>query len=135
MDIMTSWAMVAEVHYLEPQTIRKGESDIEFSSRVKKMIADAAGLKNVQWNGYLKHYKPSERVINAQKKLMADRLETLYQHTWGHHAQSMRHSAKMSVSALSQIGAMGNGTSHSIMESSGMRNRFSSEKIAGGNTK
>eukprot|EP00484_Ammonia_sp_Unknown_P021862 CAMPEP_0197029542 /NCGR_PEP_ID=MMETSP1384-20130603/8973_1 /TAXON_ID=29189 /ORGANISM="Ammonia sp." /LENGTH=482 /DNA_ID=CAMNT_0042458737 /DNA_START=24 /DNA_END=1472 /DNA_ORIENTATION=- len=78
-DIMTSWAMVAEVYYLEPQTIRKGETDIDFANRCKKLIADAAGLKNVDWNGYLKHYKPSERVIDAQKKVEAEHLEKLYQ--------------------------------------------------------
>jgi len=79
MDMMTSWAMVAEVHFLEPQIIKKDENAIQFAARVKKMIADAAGLKNVEWNGYLKHYKPSERVIDAQKKLMAENLEHLYQ--------------------------------------------------------
>merc|ERR1712228_995183 len=68
MDIMTSWAMVVEVHYLEPQSKEENESDIEFSDRVKAMIAKAGGLKNVAWNGYLKHYKPSERVIDKTKK-------------------------------------------------------------------
>ena len=77
-DIMTSWAMVAEVHYAEPQSQQKGETDIEFAARVKKIIAEAAGLRNVDWNGYLKHYKPSERVIDAQKKLISDNLEKLY---------------------------------------------------------
>ena len=80
-DIMSSWAMVAEVHFLEPQIIRSdiGETPIEFAGRCKRMIADAAGLKNVDWNGYLKHYKPSERVIDAQKKVQAENLDQLYQ--------------------------------------------------------
>ncbi len=75
-DIMTSQA---EVHYLEPQTIKKNETPIKFANRCKKLIANAGGLKNVQWNGYLKHYKPSERVINASKKVVADNLDKLFQ--------------------------------------------------------
>ena len=78
LDIMSSWAMVVEVTYLEPQRIREHENAIAFSARCKEMIASAAGLKNRPWNGYLKHYKPSERVIDAQKKVMAERLEKLY---------------------------------------------------------
>eukprot|EP00485_Elphidium_margaritaceum_P003335 CAMPEP_0202691680 /NCGR_PEP_ID=MMETSP1385-20130828/6330_1 /ASSEMBLY_ACC=CAM_ASM_000861 /TAXON_ID=933848 /ORGANISM="Elphidium margaritaceum" /LENGTH=466 /DNA_ID=CAMNT_0049347123 /DNA_START=23 /DNA_END=1423 /DNA_ORIENTATION=- len=77
-DIMTSWALVAEVYYLEPQRQQAHETDIEFTNRVKQMIAEAAGLKNVEWNGYLKHYKPSERVIDAQRKIKADELERTY---------------------------------------------------------
>eukprot|EP01084_Bolivina_argentea_P153925 268363_1 len=78
-DIMTSWAMVAEVTYLEPQRINKNETAIQFAARVKKLIADASGLKNVDWNGYLKHYKPSTRIIDASKKVMAEHLDKLYQ--------------------------------------------------------
>merc|ERR1719242_2747138 len=78
-DIMTSWAMVVEVHYLEPQMKEEKESDIEFSNRVKAMIAKAGGLKNVAWNGYLKHYVASERVIDASKKVLAQQLDKLYQ--------------------------------------------------------
>lgn len=40
--------------YLEPQRLQEGESPIEFSDRVKKMIADRAQLTNVEWDGYLK---------------------------------------------------------------------------------
>lgn len=31
--LMTSWAVVCEVWYLEPQTLREGETPIEFSER------------------------------------------------------------------------------------------------------
>jgi len=126
MDIMTSWAMVAEVHFLEPQSKRDGETDIQFAGRVKKMIADAAGLKNVKWNGYLKHYKPSERVINAQKQVIADRLETLYQHTHGRYHQ--RSSSIGNMSTSSKLSPLGNGTMHGYANSTnsagtGLRNR------------
>jgi len=128
MDIMTSWAMVAEVHYLEPQRIRSDETDIEFASRVKAMIAEAAGLKNVEWNGYLKHYKPSERVINAQKKVMAERLETLYQHRNRAVGLDLPHHYEMSMSRLSEDGAAGNGAVAQQHSDSGLRKRSHSEK-------
>ena len=53
-DIMTSWAMVCKITFLEPQKIKPGETSDQFALRVKTMIAKAAGLKNVDWNGYLK---------------------------------------------------------------------------------
>ena len=46
--------MVADVYWLEPQTKLPNETPIDFANRVKKMIADKAGLINVDWNGYLK---------------------------------------------------------------------------------
>ena len=46
--------MVADVWYLEPQKIGKGEKPEEFAARVQSMIANAAGMKAVDWNGYLK---------------------------------------------------------------------------------
>merc|ERR1712113_277257 len=70
-----SWAGVADIWFLPPQKRRHDETVDEFAARVKKMISDTAGLKDVQWNGYLKHYKPSERVIREKKKLFKKRLE------------------------------------------------------------
>ncbi|CAH8269706.1 unnamed protein product [Arabidopsis lyrata] len=43
------------VWYLEPQTIRPGETGIEFAERVRDMISLRAGLKKVPWDGYC-HY-------------------------------------------------------------------------------
>ncbi|MCH1922898.1 hypothetical protein L9G15_26155, partial [Shewanella sp. A3A] len=53
--LMTSWAVVCDVWYLEPQYLRDGETAIEFAERVRDMIAARAGLKKVPWDGYLKH--------------------------------------------------------------------------------
>mmetsp|Transcript_2027 Transcript_2027/g.1749 ORF Transcript_2027/g.1749 Transcript_2027/m.1749 type:complete len:86 (+) Transcript_2027:3-260(+) len=72
------------------------------------MIAEAAGLKNVEWNGYLKHYKPSERVIDAQKKVQAENMDQLYQQMF---------SQRKSI--IDQ--AMGNGTGYN--QQNGIRNR------------
>lgn len=74
LELMCSWAVVADVWFMAPQKRKIDETVDQFSARVKKMIADAAGLKDVNWNGYLKHYKPSERVIQAKKRLFKERL-------------------------------------------------------------
>jgi len=74
LELMCSWAMVADVWFLAPQKRKIDETLDQFSARVKKMIADAAGLKDVKWNGYLKHYKPSARVIQAKKRLFKESL-------------------------------------------------------------
>eukprot|EP01135_Chromosphaera_perkinsii_P000280 Nk52_evm49s62 gene=Nk52_evmTU49s62 len=54
MELMTSWAVVADVWYLPPEDIRPGESSIAFASRVKKLISDTGGLTDLQWDGQLK---------------------------------------------------------------------------------
>lgn len=72
--LMTSWAVVCDVWYLEPQTIQPGEDAITFSNRVKKMIAQRAGLKDVSWDGYLKHFKATPRYIQQQQKIFAQKL-------------------------------------------------------------
>ncbi|XP_057249564.1 glycerol-3-phosphate acyltransferase 9-like isoform X1 [Beta vulgaris subsp. vulgaris] len=55
LQLMTSWAVVCDVWYLEPQTIKPDETSIEFAERVRLMISHRAGLKMVPWDGYLKH--------------------------------------------------------------------------------
>ncbi|OEL28785.1 Glycerol-3-phosphate acyltransferase 3 [Dichanthelium oligosanthes] len=59
--LMTSWAVVCDVWYLEPQYLREGETAIAFAERVRDMIAARAGLKKVPWDGYLKHNRPSPK--------------------------------------------------------------------------
>lgn len=61
--IMTRWCLVADVWWLEPQSIRPNESAIEFAYRVKALISETAGLQNLSWDGYLKNYMaPAELV-------------------------------------------------------------------------
>jgi len=71
---MTGWAVVCDVWFLEPQTIREGESSEDFANRVKAMIAKKAGLINVPWDGYLKYFRPSERFVEQKRKLYASSL-------------------------------------------------------------
>jgi len=67
-DIMTSWAMVVDVYWMEPQKMQPNENGEKFAARVKAQIAKRTGLRDVDWNGYLKHYKPSERIIEEKKR-------------------------------------------------------------------
>ncbi|KNC77476.1 hypothetical protein SARC_10066 [Sphaeroforma arctica JP610] len=70
--LWTSWCVVADVWYLEAQTIRPGETSIQFAARVKEMICTQAGLTSVPWDGYLKYFRPSEREKRARQAVFAD---------------------------------------------------------------
>lgn len=69
--LMTSWALVCDVYYLEPQTMAEDENPTQFANRVKEMIARKAGLECVPWDGYLKHLRPSTRFMEHRQKLFA----------------------------------------------------------------
>jgi len=73
LTLMCSWAVVCDVWYLSPQRRREseGETAIEFSERVKRLIAERAGLKSVNWDGYLKHFRPSARYVKEQQSRVA----------------------------------------------------------------
>mmetsp|Transcript_12225 Transcript_12225/g.29796 ORF Transcript_12225/g.29796 Transcript_12225/m.29796 type:complete len:468 (-) Transcript_12225:358-1761(-) len=75
MRLMSSWALVCDVWFLEPQSQRPGETPDEFAGRVQRMIADTAGLKVVPWDGYLKYYnlgqaKPA--LVEKRRKVFGD---------------------------------------------------------------
>ena len=70
-NLMTSWAVVCDVYYLEPQTIADGETAVQFANRVKEMIAAKAELTCVPWDGYLKHLRPSAKFVEHRQKLIA----------------------------------------------------------------
>lgn len=53
---MTSWAVVCDVYFLEPQTKLPEENAQQFAERVQKMIAERAKLQVAPWDGYLKYY-------------------------------------------------------------------------------
>ncbi|THG02553.1 hypothetical protein TEA_021256 [Camellia sinensis var. sinensis] len=61
LQLMTSWAVVCDVWYLEPQSLKPGETAIEFAERVRDIISVRAGLKKVPWDGYLKYSRPSPK--------------------------------------------------------------------------
>ncbi|PKA60207.1 Lysophospholipid acyltransferase LPEAT1 [Apostasia shenzhenica] len=70
--LMTSWAVVCDVWYLEPQYLRRGETPIEFAERVRDMIAARAGLKKVPWDGYLKYFRPSPKLTEKKQQIFAE---------------------------------------------------------------
>lgn len=70
--LMTSWAVVCDVWYLEPQNIRPDETPIEFADRVREVIAKRAGIKKVEWDGYLKYYRPSPKLTEKKQAKYAE---------------------------------------------------------------
>jgi len=72
MMMMTSWAIVCEVWYLEPMHRKDNESSINFANRVKAAIARQGGLVDLDWDGSLKRsqVKPNlkEKVQNIYSR-------------------------------------------------------------------
>ncbi|KAH7436031.1 hypothetical protein KP509_06G090200 [Ceratopteris richardii] len=71
-QLMTSWAVVCDVWYMEPQTLQPNETPIEFAERVRDMIAKRAGIKKVAWDGYLKYYRPSPKLTEKRQQKFAE---------------------------------------------------------------
>lgn len=69
-NLMTCWAVVCDVYYLEPQTIRDDETPVQFANRIKDLIAEKAELICVPWDGYLKHLRPSSKFIEHRQRLI-----------------------------------------------------------------
>ncbi|XP_038888699.1 glycerol-3-phosphate acyltransferase 9 [Benincasa hispida] len=72
LQLMTSWAVVCDVWYLEPQVLKPGETPIEFAERVRDIICARAGLKKVPWDGYLKHSRPSPKYRERKQQSFAE---------------------------------------------------------------
>jgi glycerol-3-phosphate O-acyltransferase 3/4 len=79
MSLMSSWAVVADVWYMEPQEKRPGEDGIQFAERVRSMICQRAGIKPVPWDGMLKYFKPSPRMCEKRRAEIAASLVKLIQ--------------------------------------------------------
>lgn len=83
-SLMRSWALVADVYFLEPQTRRPNESAQDFATRVQRVIADAAGLRIAPWDGYLKYYNLAEKhpdLIEKQRARYSESLHTFLDRT------------------------------------------------------
>lgn len=63
LKLMTSWAVVCDVYFLEPQTKHKDETSQQFAERVQKVIANRAKLHVAPWDGYLKYYNLGDKVM------------------------------------------------------------------------
>ncbi|KAF6167111.1 hypothetical protein GIB67_041366 [Kingdonia uniflora] len=70
--LMTSWAVVCDVWYLEPQNLKPGETPIQFAERVREVISVRAGLRMVPWDGYLKYSRPSPKHTQLKQQIFAE---------------------------------------------------------------
>ncbi|KAJ3298996.1 hypothetical protein HDU79_003322 [Rhizoclosmatium sp. JEL0117] len=75
--LMTRWALVAEVSYLPPQSLQKGQTSTDFANHVKAMISKQAGLKNLSWDGYFKNFQPTEEKQQRLKETPQSRYGAL----------------------------------------------------------
>uniref|UniRef100_A0A061S3J5 Glycerol-3-phosphate O-acyltransferase 3/4 n=1 Tax=Tetraselmis sp. GSL018 TaxID=582737 RepID=A0A061S3J5_9CHLO len=78
LNLMTSWAVVCDVYFLEPQDRNPGESSSDFAARVQQMIAKKAGLRVVPWDGYLKYYNLADKhpeIVEKRRRVVREALE------------------------------------------------------------
>ena len=66
---MTSWAVVCDVYFLEPQKKGNDESAQQFAERVQRLIAERAKLQIAPWDGYLKYYTLGIKVTGPSHTL------------------------------------------------------------------
>ncbi|KAI5181155.1 glycerol-3-phosphate O-acyltransferase 3/4 [Nematocida sp. AWRm80] len=60
--IITRWHSEVSVWWMAPLARGPNETAAEFATRTKKRISEKAGLKNLIWNGYLKHCTSPEEM-------------------------------------------------------------------------
>jgi len=70
--IMSRWLMVVDVWWLPPVRRMAGETSIEMAERVKEMISETAGLKNLSWDGYMKNFIKSHDQEKLKKCRQAE---------------------------------------------------------------
>lgn len=70
-ELMTSWAVVCDVYYMEPQSIGRDESAVQFANRVKLLICERAGLISVNWDGFLKRHRISPKFLDSRQQALA----------------------------------------------------------------
>lgn len=71
LDLMTSWSVVCDVYYLEPQTKQENETAVDFANRVKRMICEKAGLISLNWDGFLKRHRINPKFLDARQRALA----------------------------------------------------------------
>ena len=86
LNMMSQWRTEAHVYWLQPTKIGEQETAIQFAERVKRDISQAASLKNMNWDGYLKNFaetstiqkmriKTQDRYVDYLKKVVRRRLD------------------------------------------------------------
>lgn len=56
---MTSWAVVCDVYFLEPQAQQPGETAMQFAERVQALVAARAKLVIAPWDGCARAPRPA----------------------------------------------------------------------------
>jgi len=57
-NLMTSFCLICDVYYLEPQYRQTDETPADFAGRVQQMIARRGNLISRDWDGYMKYWQP-----------------------------------------------------------------------------
>lgn len=70
-ELMTSWAVVCDVYYMPPESIRPDETAVQFANRVQRLISEKAGLININWDGFLKRHRISSKFLDSRKRALA----------------------------------------------------------------
>ncbi|CAF0820653.1 unnamed protein product [Adineta ricciae] len=74
--MMTSWAIVVDVYYLPPMTIKENENSVDFARRVKAVIAKQGGFVDLEWDGGLKRALPKEDFKQKEQRKFYEMLKT-----------------------------------------------------------
>ena len=72
--LMCGWAVVCNVYFLKPMTQHPKESSAGFAQRVKDKICRKIGLRDVPWDGYLKHVQLKEGFKELRQQVYAKQL-------------------------------------------------------------
>ncbi|MDP2437895.1 MAG: 1-acyl-sn-glycerol-3-phosphate acyltransferase, partial [archaeon] len=72
--LMCCWAVVCDVYFMKPVSQRPKESSAAFAQRVKDKICRKIGLKDVPWDGYLKHVQLKEGFKELRQQIYARQL-------------------------------------------------------------
>lgn len=76
--LMTSWAIVCDVFYLQPTKMQERETAIEFAERVKADICRHGGLVDLPWDGMIKRAGNEsylQKIVEDERKAYSEVLE------------------------------------------------------------
>jgi hypothetical protein len=106
--LMTRWGLVADVWYLPPTQRQPNESATDFAYRVKTDISNRAGLKNLSWDGYMKHGGPAqakrEKMTETGQQTMAEGIKKRFQEQYTRSKLLRRTKRSSSIGCLRELG-------------------------------
>ena len=75
MLMMTSWAIVVDIHYLPPMERLENEDAAQFASRVKTEIVKKGGFIDLNWDGMVKRSAPKLDLMHQQQHKYVSQLK------------------------------------------------------------